>query len=196
MAIIGPNGAGKTTLVKAVLGLVPYDGEINLQSRKISYVPQRLKFDRTTPVTVMELLGIYQKKANKEQAERALADVGAEHVANKQLGVLSGGEFQRVLVALALLNDPEVIFLDEPTAGVDVDGVSDLYELIQDLKKKRELTVFLVSHDVDVVYKHATSVICLNQKLVCMGAPSEALTPETMNALYSKDHASYHHHEK
>ena len=107
--------------------------------------------------------------------------------------MLSGGEFQRVLLALALLNNPEVLFLDEPAASVDIEGAGELYVLLQRLQKEKKITIVLVSHDVDVVYRYATEVLCINHRIICKGTPQDALTPETMEKLYGGQQSLYAH---
>ncbi len=205
VAIIGPNGSGKTTLLKALLGLVPYVGEITIAgysparlravSSKIGYVPQRLEFDRTMPITVRELFAIHLRKGARIPIQ-TLEVVGVDRLLERNLGVLSGGEFQRVLLALALLNDPEILFLDEPAASVDIEGAAEIYQLITTLRKERLLTILMVSHDVDVVFRYADKVLCVNHRLLCKGAPQDALTAKVMEELYGGYQTPYHHNEK
>ena len=206
VAIIGPNGAGKTTLLKALLGFIPFEGTISVLGyapnalraipTKIGYVPQRLEFDRTMPVTVKELLSIHLLQHDQSRIEVVLSLVGAQALTDRRLGVLSGGEFQRVLVALALLNEPEILFLDEPAAGIDVEGADEVYKIIKGLQQSQGLTILLVSHDVDVVFRYATNVLCINHRLVCSGVPLEALTKETLEQLYGSHNTMYAHNEK
>lgn len=207
VAIVGPNGSGKTTLLKAMLGLLPYKGDIRMLgaapaalsrvARRIGYVPQRLDFDRTMPVTVEELLGAHLIDRTRTNAiPKALAAVQADDLRHRMLGALSGGEFQRVLLALALLNEPEILFLDEPAAGVDVEGMTEFYGFLQDLRAKKDMTIVMVSHDMDVVFRHATEVLCVNHSLICQGAPHAALTAETMSRLYGMEQTLYPHKEK
>ncbi|MCI0532678.1 metal ABC transporter ATP-binding protein [bacterium] len=212
-AIIGPNGSGKTTLLKAALGLIPYSGNISLLgmppssikkiSGKIGYVPQRLDFDRTMPVTVSELLSIHNKSHETEESRgktdimnRTLSLARTEHLLKKRLGVLSGGEFQRVLLSLALLNRPEVLFLDEPVASVDIEGAGEMYALLKELREREGITVVLVSHDVDIVFRYATTVLCINHELICHGAPHAAMTRENLEKLYGREYDLYAHKEK
>lgn len=207
IAVVGPNGSGKTTLLKAMLGLLPYQGDIRVLglptaalprvAHRIGYVPQHLDFDRTMPITVEELLDAHlTDRAQKGAVRAALAAVRAEDLLRRMIGALSGGEFQRVLLALALLNEPEILFLDEPAAGVDMEGAAEFYALMQDLRAKRNLTIIMVSHDIDVVFRHATVVLCINHALICQGAPHDALTSETMLRLYGAEQAIYSHKEK
>src|SRR3989344_7116424 len=204
-AIVGPNGSGKTTLMKAMLGLIPYQGEsavlgvpsaaLNQRvAARIGYVPQRLDFDRTMPVTVAELLDVHLlDRSRKNAAHEALSAVDARDLLPKMIGVLSGGEFQRVLLGLALLNKPDILFLDEPTAGVDVEGSGEIYSFVQDIRKTNAMTILMVSHDIDVVYRYADKVLCINHKLVCKGTPAQAITPETLEQLYGKHHTTFTH---
>lgn len=206
VAIVGPNGSGKTTLMKAMLGLVPFQGDIRILgvspaglspvARRIGYVPQHLDFDRTMPITVEELLSVHLAEHRNGATARALAAVGVADLQYRMIGVLSGGEFQRVLLALALLNNPEILFLDEPASGVDTEGVAEFYGLIQTLRAQKNMTIIMVSHDMDVVFRHATTVLCINHALICSGAPHDALSAQTMRRLYGTEQALYSHKEK
>jgi len=185
---------------------VPYEGTVSvlgvspsaIQSigKKIGYVPQRLEFDRTMPVTVEELFSIHSFEPNPGHIRKALSLAHAEHLLSKRLGILSGGEFQRVLLALALLGGPRMLFLDEPVASIDIEGSGEIYSLLKELQKNEKITILLVSHDVDIVYTYATTVLCVNHRLVCSGAPHETLTPDTLKMLYGGHHALYAHKEK
>lgn len=196
LAIVGPNGAGKSTLMQAILGLIPYEGRVHWhEDVKIGYVPQYFDFDRTFPMTVVEFFALKSSgKQGAREAKRMLSEVHAAHLLEKQLGELSGGELQRVFIAYALSGDPEVLFFDEPSSGIDVTGEETIYALIDELSQKKGLTIVLISHDLDIVYEHASSVLCLNRKMVCNGVPHEALTAETIDRLYGK-HAGVFGHE-
>jgi ABC-type Mn2+/Zn2+ transport system ATPase subunit len=201
VAIIGPNGSGKTTLLKALIGLLPYDGDIKIYGKnsrlalpKIGYVPQRFSFDKTFPLTAEELLKLSQKKPNAKKLTHALKEVEMVDQRHKQIGQLSGGQIQRLLIAQAIINEPEILFLDEPTAGIDVEGEKGFYDLVKHQNEVHGVTIILVSHEVNIVYKYATKVICVNQDLVCFGGPKEAITPETMKKLFGEDVAFPHHH--
>ncbi len=198
-AIVGPNGAGKTTLLLALLGEVPYRGSISTTCSmekgcsRIGYVPQRLTFDRGIPITVTEFLTMGMQRrplwlgVNRKIRKRALellAMVSAELLAGRRLGALSGGEMQRVLLALALQQDPELLVLDEPASGVDFQGEHIFCELLADLRRTRGFTQLMVSHDLATVTHHADHVICLNQRLAAEGPPCEVLTKETLTAIF------------
>lgn len=213
VAIIGPNGSGKSTLIKTLLGFLPYQGDISLFGGKpiaysaykyfekdifkhIGYVPQRIEFDRSVPVTVLELLSMFNKRRKKRKLLLSLlAEVDVQHLAQAKLGQLSGGEFQRVMIALALLNEPKLLILDEATAGVDVEGEMVIHDILENLRQKRGLTILFVSHDISLVYKYASQVICLNHRLLCHGIPSQALSKEIIEELYAKKTVPYEHHE-
>ncbi len=168
VAIIGPNGSGKTVFFKSLLGLIPYEGEIVwAKDVKIGYVPQKLSVEKDLPITVMEFLKL--KEVSGEKIGKILSVVGfrkkAKHihhdirVLNTRLGSLSGGELQRVLMAYALLGDPNVLLLDEPTAGVDIEGEETFYELFARLKKDADLTILFISHDIEVVKAYADNIL-------------------------------------
>jgi len=213
IAIIGPNGAGKTTLIKAILGLIPYSpGSVllfghsmkNANSHgRVGYVPQKLEFDRTFPLTVSELLGftvppIYsfpfiRKKGEKKHISKLLEIVGVNELADRSIGSLSGGELQRVMIAKAIVNDPKILFLDEPASGVDIEGQERFYDLIKRLNKEKGLTVILISHDLNVVYRFADSVLCMNRRLICTGRPAETLTDEVIKTVYGEMMGAYIH---
>lgn len=202
-AIIGPNGAGKTTLFQALLGQVPYSGEINWHERpRFGYVPQRPVFDKNFPISVEDLFLLKFKKGfwfgrgqAREQVKRSLREMAIEHVLLKSIGELSAGEMQRVLIAYALSENPNVLLFDEPTANIDVGAEATVYTLIHRLSDERNMSVLLISHDLSVVYQHADSVICLNRNLVCYGVPQHVLTPEKLSELY-RSHATFYIHGK
>lgn len=199
--IVGPNGAGKTTLLLALLGEVPYRGNIRLGSGgpdgkgppRIGYVPQRIALDRGMPLTVTEFLALGEqlrplwlgvRRDVRRKARNLLEMVRAAHLADRRLGALSGGETQRVLLALALQRDPELLVLDEPSAGVDFEGEHLFCDLLEELRARRGFTQLMVSHDLGMVAHHATHVICLKRRVVVEGRPAEVLTPEILNALF------------
>ena len=193
LAIVGPNGAGKSTLFRALLGLVPHSGTIDwTKDIRIGYVPQRLSLERDTPLTVHEFLRL--KDHSDKNIRIAFKDVGIhEHILDHSLGVISGGELQRVLIAWALLGNPNVLLFDEPTAGIDLGGEETIYNLLHKLQDSHELTVLLISHDLNVVYQYANNVVCLNQKMICFGEPNTVLDPKGLAKLYGGEAKFYHH---
>lgn len=213
VAILGPNGAGKTTLIKAILGLTDYEtGSVSLFGRpfrhnnadvRVGYVPQRLEFDRTFPITVSELLTFtippfYSlpfpvKQGKKGDIGSILEVVGARDLMIRSIGSLSGGELQRVMMAKAIVNDPKILFLDEPASGVDIEGQERFYDLVKRLNTERRLTVILISHDLNVVYRFADDVLCLNRRLVCSGSPEKTLTDEVIKSVYGEMMGAYTH---
>lgn len=198
LAIIGPNGAGKTVLFRALLELIPYRGEIQWQSDvRIGYVPQRVLIEKDFPISVREFLKFSAK--NKRQIIRALKSVGLDKeikrgLLKEPLGVLSQGQFQRVLVAMAIIDEPEVLLFDEPTAGIDIGGEDTIYNLLHRLHQERELTIIIISHDLNVVYKYANEVLCLDKRKVCFGLPKKVLDPESLANLYGEGTFYEHRH--
>lgn len=202
VALIGPNGAGKTTLLRAILGLVPYDGKITVNAR-VGYVPQRLQYDRTLPMTVLEFMALTLQKRPvafgvptrvKRRVLELLDAVGASKLARSNLGGLSGGELQRVMLASALQDDPQLLLLDEPAAGVDIEGEATFNELILKQVRERNATVVLVSHDLSVVSDITNHVICLNRVLKCEGDAHDLLTAETIAEVFGGGKAVFGHH--
>lgn len=201
--VIGPNGSGKTTLLKAMLNLVAADeGEIKILDKPadevkqfLGYVPQRFSFDKTFPLTVQEFLDLSLRDSSKQKnIDEFLEDVGMKNSRDKLIGGLSGGQLQRILIARALINEPKVLFFDEPVSGIDVEGAKSFYELISHLNEDHKITVMIVSHEIDVVYDFADQVLCLNKCLLCQGKPSETLTQETLRKLYGEGSMVYKHH--
>lgn len=198
--VLGPNGAGKTVLLRTILGLLAYKGSVEWKNGvKIGYVPQRLPFVKDFPLTVGEFFGL---KDGHVDPKEALISVGIkdEGFYKKSMETLSSGQFQRVLVAWALLGDPDVLLFDEPTAGIDIGGEETIYTLLQKLKKEKGLTIVLVTHDMNVVYREADKVLCLNHKRMCFGLPKEVLDSQKMADLFGGDvrlytHEHHEHHD-
>jgi zinc transport system ATP-binding protein len=204
LAIIGPNGAGKSVLFRALLGLIPYKGIITWSpDAKIGYVPQKLAIAKDIPLTVDEFMHFKEKDQSK--IREAIKSVGfmeqAEHshndarVLNSRLGVLSGGELQRVLIAYALLGDPNVLLFDEPTAGVDIAGEETVYSLIHKLQADEDLTIIFISHELGVVYQYAETVLCLNKEKICYGPPKVVIDKSSLAKMYGEEVNLYKHHE-
>ena len=172
VTLIGPNGAGKTTLVRILLGLErPDSGEITRRADlRVGYAPQRFDRDPVIPMTVARFLAIGSRHT-PDEAEAALMEVGAARVIGQQLGQLSGGELQRVVLARALLRKPDLLVLDEPVRGVDFAGEAELYDLIGRIRDARGVGILLVSHDLHVVMAQSDRVICLNRHICCSGVP-------------------------
>ena len=197
-AIIGPNGAGKTTLLLAMLGQVQHTGLINIarsdgRPARVGYVPQRLDFDRGMPIQVIEAMTMGRQRKPlwfgpsrrpREEALRLLEAVKAQHVARRRLGALSGGELQRVLLALAIQEKPDVLILDEPSSGVDIGGGNLLCELLDSLRGQLGFTQIMVTHDLSMVTAHANHVICLNRRVLGAGPTSRILTAEVLAATF------------
>lgn len=213
LAILGPNGSGKTTLIKCILGLIrPDSGTIKIFGKKpwnlnndrhrIGYVPQLISVDLAFPLLAKEavMMGRYArigmlrrpKEADREAARIAMERVGIGDLADRPIARLSGGQRQRVFLARALSNEPEILFLDEPTTGVDPTTTESFYELLGRLHREG-ITIILVSHDVGVVASHVDGVACLNRGLVGHGRPEEVLGSEEMAKMYGCDAVLFHH---
>lgn len=198
VTLIGPNGAGKTTLVRAVLGLLqPTSGAVWRQPRlRIGYMPQKLVVEPTLPLSVLRFLRLLPG-VSRSKAEAALEEVGAAQVIHKPVQTISGGEMQRVLLARALLREPQLLVLDEPVQGVDVAGQSELYGLITRLRDRYGCGVLMVSHDLHLVMSTTDQVVCLNHHVCCSGHPEQVSGDPAFIELFG-EHAPglaiYHHH--
>ncbi|WP_028241076.1 zinc ABC transporter ATP-binding protein ZnuC [Stutzerimonas azotifigens] len=198
VTLIGPNGAGKTTLVRTVLGLLrPDSGRVWRKPKlRIGYMPQKLHVDATLPLTVLRFLRLVPK-VDRARAQAALAEVGAEGVIDSPLQSISGGELQRVLLARALLREPELLVLDEPVQGVDVSGQAELYRMIGRLRDRHGCGVLMVSHDLHLVMSATDQVVCLNRHVCCSGHPEQVSSDPAFVELFGQDARSlavYHHH--
>ncbi len=198
LGIIGPNGAGKTVLLKALLGAIPHQGEARwAEGTRLGYVPQKLDIERDLPITGRELIAAKASVSRAPAAEIdqvfAMAGLAAD-VARKTIGSLSGGQFQRLLVAFALLGKPNVLLLDEPTAGVDEPGQESLHDTIRKLQGEGDLTLLLITHDLSIIYRYVANVLCLGRGRAHFGAPEDVLTPEKLAELYGAP-THYHVHD-
>lgn len=183
LAIVGPNGAGKSTLFRAILHMIPYTGKIEWTEKvKIGYVPQRLSVS-DIPISVKEFLSF----KNPSNVENALNMVGLDHnVLNKIMGILSGGQLQRVLIAWAIIDEPNVLLFDEPTAGVDIDSEEAIYKMINELKKKNEITILLISHDLHIIRDYSDYMLALNKCLTFFGESKSIMDPELQKMIYGE----------
>ncbi len=195
LAVIGPNGAGKSVLFRSLLGFIPINqGSINWQSGiRIGYVPQKLYLEKSLPLNVGEFFS-FKKDGRKILDALELTGLKGHGILNKRMGTLSGGELQRVLIAWAIVDDPDVILFDEPLTGIDLGGEETIYSLLRKLNKAKDTTVMLISHDLGIVYKYADSVLCLNKRQICLGKPSEVINTENTKKLYG-EMVSFHDHK-
>jgi zinc transport system ATP-binding protein len=197
VTVIGPNGAGKTTLLRVALGLQrPDAGSVRRQpGLRIGYLPQRIAVDETLPLTVRRFLAL--AAGARKPVAAALAETGAAHAMDLPVQTLSGGEMQRVLLARALLRDPELLVLDEPVRGVDVAGQAELFGLIRRIRDRRGCGILLVSHDLHLVMAATDRVICLNRHVCCSGLPEAVRSDPAYRALFGgavEGFALYAHH--
>ena len=189
-ALIGKNGAGKTTLIKAILGERPFSGEISYTDHEgvriakpnIGYVPQQMDFDRSTPVTVMDFMAADQGKTpvwwkiggrEKKEIQKALEEMECGYLADRRLGALSGGELQRVLLALATMPIPDLLILDEPVSGVDMAGLDLFFRRVSYLRDKYHMAILLVSHDLSLIRRYADQVVLLDTTVIAQGDAEE-----------------------
>jgi zinc transport system ATP-binding protein len=200
LAIIGPNGAGKTMLLKALQHLIPYEGEIHWsRDARLGYVPQSVTADRQLPLRVKELLAAKARflRLADEEMEQVCSELKLSHeFLSAGIGTLSGGQFQKVLIAFALLGHPNVLLFDEPTASLDELSEERIYELVHELQGRNGITLVLVSHDLSIVYRYASRVLCLSKGKACMGPPKEIMTPEMLEELYGAAPKYYRHIEE
>ena len=191
--ILGPNGAGKTVLLRALLGVLPHQGSITWKKgTRIGYVPQRLPYIRDIPLTVQDFFALKRDAGPDVDGMLHTVGLGAE-TAKKLMGDLSSGQFQRVLIAWALAGNPDVLLFDEPTTGVDIGGEETVYALLSKLHQERNLAMLIITHDLAVVHRLSTMVLCLNKQPVCQGHPLSTLTPENLKRLYGTEVKFYEH---
>ena len=189
VTLIGPNGSGKTTTAKMALGINKnFEGSVQRYTSQIGYVPQKVMIDWTLPIRVNDFMQL-TSKINPEEVNEALNFTGVDHLKNKNLNELSGGEFQRVLIARAIAKKPELLVLDEPVQGVDFKGEISLYELIRSISEKTNCGILLISHDLHVVMSATDYVVCLNGHVCCSGTPKKVANSDQYRELFG-DRAS------
>lgn len=184
LAIVGPNGAGKTVFFRTLLNLVPYTGKIEWSDKvKIGYVPQRLSAS-DIPISVKEFLSF----KNHDDAENSLKLVGLDSmdILNKSLGVLSGGQLQRVLISWAIIDRPNILLFDEPTTGVDLDSEEAIYKMLNELKKEKEITILLISHDLHIVRHYSDYMLALNKCITFFGESKSIMDEKVQKIIYGE----------
>ncbi|MEQ8192344.1 MAG: metal ABC transporter ATP-binding protein [Candidatus Eremiobacterota bacterium] len=201
-ALIGPNGAGKTTLLKVILREIPFTGKLHFRDSikerpdrpVIGYVPQKLDFDLTSPVTVLDLFTSSLKSRPMwlgytasiiKKAKNMLSIVEAEHLIDKKIGHLSGGELQRVLLALALSPVPHLLLLDEPVSGMDLSGIEIFYRMLSKFRQKYDLSIIFITHDILGVAQFVDRIIFLNRTVICDGTPKEVFANEIFQKTFN-----------
>lgn len=202
-ALIGPNGAGKSTLFKTVLGQLPYEGDIDFQQAggrrtrpQVGYVPQSPSFDRGNPVSVFDLFSaaisdwpvfLPSPKKLRERVATCLARTHAEELMDKRIGALSGGELQRVLLAMALEPLPHILILDEPLSGVDIEGEKQLMDMLDEIRTSYDLSILLSTHDFATLGQYADHVLLLNHKILQHGSPAQVLSSSEFREVFHLD---------
>ena len=199
VTVVGPNGSGKSTLMKALMGVIPVStGHVErAPGLTFGYVPQSLHINPTLPLTVERFLALPQRRA-KEDVLRVLERVGAADTLSRQMTALSGGQFQRVLLARALLAEPDILILDEAAQGLDQPGIAAFYHLVESVRSDTGTAVLMVSHDLNVVMRASDRVICLNGHICCQGTPASVAAAPEYHALFGHGEggafAIYSHH--
>ena len=189
VTLIGPNGSGKSTTAKIALGIYKkFDGEVEKYTNKIGYVPQKVSIDWTLPLRVRDFM-VLTEDLKEDAIDEALSLTGVVHLKHKNLGNLSGGEFQRVLLARAISKKPELLVLDEPVQGVDFTGEIALYELIKKISEELNCGILLISHDLHTVMSATDHVVCLNGHVCCSGSPSDVAKNNEYKALFGEQAA-------
>lgn len=207
VTLVGPNGSGKSTLVKALLGVVAPDAGVvrRKPGLRVGYVPQKIHIDASLPMTVARFLSLPKRWPGAKVAQ-VVGRTGIAGLEARQMTALSGGQMQRVLLARALLTDPEILILDEPTQGLDQPGEAAFYTLLDEVRRETGVGVFMVSHDLHVVMATSDRVVCLNHHVCCSGTPTVVRNAPEYRALfghgthgalalYQHDHDHDHHHD-
>ncbi len=199
VTLIGPNGSGKSTTAKTAIGVIqPNEGHVHrAPGLRVGYVPQKVAIDWTLPLTVERLMTL-TAPAGSAEIKAALAAAGVAHLAGRQVAALSGGEFQRALLARAMLRKPDLLVLDEPVQGVDFTGEAALYELIREIRDRTGCGILMISHDLHIVMADTDTVICLNGHVCCRGAPQSVMDSPEYRKLFGTRAAEalalYRHH--
>ena len=198
VTLIGPNGSGKTTTAKMVLNILePDEGSLKRYTNKIAYVPQKINIDWTMPLRVVDFMRLTNNLSNNEIIE-SLNQTGVEKLFKEQIHGLSGGEFQRVLLARAIAKKPELLVLDEPVQGVDFNGEIDLYNIIKNISANLNCGILLVSHDLHFVMSATDHVVCLNGHICCSGKPSAVIKDKAYIELFGEHRSktlTYYQHD-
>ena len=201
--VIGPNGAGKSTLLRAILGEIEHEGTIDLKETstgnqremRIGYVPQSLNIEREIPITVYDLFAsfisrtpvwLFKSKKLYNKIYEQLKIFSVEDCIDKQVGKLSGGQLQRVMLSIAITPMPNLLILDEPVSGIDENGVRDFYRIVNELKTKYDLSILLVSHDLNMVKKYADKVILIDKTILAQGTPDEVYKNESFREIFGE----------
>lgn len=198
LTIIGPNGSGKSVLLKTLLNFLPYDGEIIWDKKyRIGYLPQGLNqlLTKNLPLTVEDFFSLKPSTLEKKEIIQYLSLVGLnKNILSKNVGNLSGGEFQRMLMAWVLIGQPEILFLDEPTTGIDLGGGETIYSLLKKIQQEKNLAILLVTHDLNIVYSFTDKVLCLGHKgHTCFGSPHEIMSPQALENIFGTKLKFYEH---
>lgn len=200
LAVIGPNGSGKTVLFKALIDAVSFEGSVAwAPGTRIGYVPQKLDIERDLPLSGADLLAARADVGRLARSEigrvLSLVELSVEAAA-QPIGTLSGGQFQRLLLAFALMGRPSVLLFDEPTAGVDEPGQEEIYALFRRLQSEERLTLLLISHELSLVYRYADTVLCLSRRRAWLGPPVSILTPERLGEAWGGPPRLHVHEER
>ncbi len=194
ISLIGLNGAGKTVLLKTIVGLInPVSGEVIKNTDNIFYIPQKIDLDTSFPLNVRELCELFGAEGNYE---KYLKSVGMDGFLKATVSDLSGGEYQRVLIAIALSRKPDLLLLDEPVSGIDVAGEKSFYSLVKEIGKDYGPAIILVSHNIHLVINNADKVLCLHDHSCCVGEPKEVKETEQFKEIFGEHLQPYiHHHD-
>jgi zinc transport system ATP-binding protein len=203
--LVGPNGAGKSTLLRVLLGELPHSGTIHFlpvfghgreNSPSVGYVPQQLEFDRFSPMSVQDVFAcalsqwpvvLRHSRRDRQKTREALAAVEAEHLLDRKLGELSGGELQRVLLALSLTPVPNLLLLDEPVSGIDLPGREIFYRMVSELRQRFDLSILMVSHDLAGITAVSDRIVFLNRRVICSGPPAQVIANPEMRRTFGLD---------